>query len=181
MGTSREQKAQSRKAIVHAAARLFRESGIGGVSVAEIMEAAGMTHGGFPRHFASKTELVSEALAFAVDEGTAKPRADFRAFAQDYLSMDHRNNPGGGCAYAALGTEVSRASEEARAVMTSKIGSQIEAFATTGSSESTDQSAAIGRWAALVGAMVLARATNSDKLARTILAATEKFVTTPAR
>lgn len=170
MGTSQEQKARSRQAIVQAAARLFRERGIEEVSVAQIMDAAGMTHGGFPRHFANKQELVKAALALAADEQTDWD--SFEDFANAYLTRQHRDHPESGCVFAALGGEVSRAPAETRHVLSERIERQIAAFG-----DDTDaQAAALARWSTLIGAMVLARLVEEDDLSDQILSAARKFV-----
>ncbi len=122
MRNSREVTAQNRERIVAAAARLFRERGIAAVGVAELMEAAGMTHGGFYRHFESKDVLIAEACAFAF-QGSSGLRAaaeaapageELKAIVDRYLSRRHRDNPGTGCALAALGGEVGNRESPAR-------------------------------------------------------------------
>lgn len=170
MGTSQEQKARSRQAIVQAAARLFRERGIEQVSVAQIMDAAGMTHGGFPRHFANKQELVKEALASAADEQTAWDT--FEAFANAYLTQQHRNHPDSGCVFATLGGEVSRAPAETRHVLSERIERQIAAFG----DDPDAQAEALARWSTLIGAMVLARLMERDDLSDQIIAAARQSV-----
>jgi TetR/AcrR family transcriptional repressor of nem operon len=115
MRGSREDKAASHERIVAIAATRIREAGTEQPGVAEIMKAAGLTHGGFYKHFASRDELIAEAVQRAmVDSG---PRiaeviagADdlLSAFVDAYLSEEHRDDPGSGCGVAALGTDVSR-------------------------------------------------------------------------
>lgn len=174
MGTSQGQKAQSRAAIVKAASRLFRERGLEAVSVAQVMEAAGMTHGGFPRHFANKQELVNAALASAADEqrGNAASSAGLDAFARSYLTQWHRDHPESGCVLAALGSEVSRAPAESRQVLSEKIRLQIEAFG----DDPDDRDNAIGHWSTLIGAMILARLVDTEELSDQVMAAARKRV-----
>lgn len=180
MGTSQQQKAASRAAIVDAAAQLFRERGLDGVSVAEVMDAAGLTHGGFPRHFPNKQALVAEALATALGSGSEArliPADGVEAFASGYLTKIHRDNPGRGCVYAALGAEVARADPQARSVMSEAIRRQIEAFSTPGADGQSEPDAeAIGKWAAMIGALVLARISDSETLSDQILTATRTFI-----
>lgn len=174
MGTSQQQKAQSRKAIVDAAAHLFRERGVDGVSVAQVMDAAGLTHGGFPRHFASKQELLNEALTDALASGDSfVPAGDILAFASQYLTKQHRDNPGHGCVYATLGTEIARGPAETRHVLSQMIQKQVDAFASGGKAHSTK---AIGSWAAMIGGLILARVADNDELSEEILQATRDFV-----
>jgi TetR/AcrR family transcriptional repressor of nem operon len=120
---SREAAAENRERIVAVAARLFRERGINAVGVAELMEAAGMTHGGFYKHFESKDALVAEACSYSFGEPggnlraaaeAAKPGEELRAIVDSYLSRKHRDNPGKGCAVAALGGEIGNRESAAR-------------------------------------------------------------------
>jgi TetR/AcrR family transcriptional repressor of nem operon len=123
MRNSREAAAENRERIVAVAARLFRERGIASVGVAELMEAAGMTHGGFYKHFSSKDALIDEACRYsftrpgsgllAAAEASA-PGEELKTIVDRYLSRRHRDNPGSGCALAALGGEVGNRESPAR-------------------------------------------------------------------
>lgn len=173
MGTSQQQKSETRKTIVDAAAKLFRERGVDGVSVAQVMDAAGLTHGGFPRHFASKQELVNAALAEAL-KATGNADADgIRDFARHYLTTQHRDGRGSGCVFAALGSELSRAPADTRHVLTETIQHQVDVFSRDGEDQRNRN---IGSWAAMIGAMVLARIVDSPALSDEILTATRQFV-----
>ncbi|HSI39534.1 MAG TPA: TetR/AcrR family transcriptional regulator [Xanthobacteraceae bacterium] len=181
MGTSQQKKTQSRRAIVAAAARLFRERGVDNVSVADVMAAAGLTHGGFPRHFADKQELVAEAMAQALglNGGEPLPAAnDLHAFADTYLTPAHRDAPGHGCLFAALGPEMARAPAATRRMLTEAMTVQADRFARSVGDDDAHRRrvVALGSWAALVGAMVLARVSDSDALSDEILAATREFL-----
>ena len=105
MRKSREEAAETRKRIVQAAAREFREKGIVATGLADLMKAAGLTHGGFYKHFASKDQLVAEATVAALDsiieELAAQPTVNSAVAA--YLSTRHRDSPASGCPLAALG------------------------------------------------------------------------------
>jgi TetR/AcrR family transcriptional regulator, transcriptional repressor for nem operon len=129
MGYSRADKAQSHERIVKTAAARFREKGIDGISLADLMKEAGLTHGGFYRHFESRDDLVAEALESAlhasdgtlcsvVDEHGA---VDLARYIEQYLSTEHRDNPGAGCAMAALAGDVARSSDRARALYATHI------------------------------------------------------------
>lgn len=174
MTTRREQKQESRAAIIAAASKLFRERGVDNVSVAEVMDAAGMTHGGFPRHFASKLDLVGEALKLAADGtwGSAASPVPFEDFAATYLSRAHRDHPGSGCVFAALGAEVSRGPAESRYVLADKIERQIASFG----ADPELRADAISRWATLIGTLILARLAEPEALSDEILAAGRKSV-----
>jgi TetR/AcrR family transcriptional regulator, transcriptional repressor for nem operon len=110
-------KEQSRARILDAAARQFRLQGVDAVRVIDVMELAGLTHGGFYKHFADKVQLLQEAIATALDEVVAriiamtagKPRAQaLEMVISYYLSEDHVRHPDLGCALAALGSEMAR-------------------------------------------------------------------------
>jgi TetR/AcrR family transcriptional repressor of nem operon len=123
MRNSRQATARSRERIVASAARMFRERGVAAVGIAELMQEAGMTHGGFYKHFASKDALVAEACSFAMAQsGRRLQRAaeaayqgkELKAIIDAYLTKAHRDDPGRGCALAALGGEVGNEKGAAR-------------------------------------------------------------------
>src|ERR1700729_1028661 len=127
--------AEKHKKILTQAARLFRERGFDGAGVAEIMKAAGLTHGAFYAHFSSKEALEAEAVerAFAQSENriyalTTNTRDRKRAFLDSYLSAAHRDHPGSGCVIAALAPEIARDSA-ARAPFTQRVKHMIEGMA----------------------------------------------------
>src|ERR1700690_2354531 len=117
MRKSRDEAAQTRRRIVEAASSEFRKSGIVATGLIDLMKAAGLTHGGFYKHFASKGQLVAEACAAALSPpeaaamlppeaaATKKGREGLKARAAAYLSAGHRDNPQAGCPFAALGSE----------------------------------------------------------------------------
>jgi TetR/AcrR family transcriptional repressor of nem operon len=179
MKVSREQVRQNRQRILDAAARLFRERGFDGVSVADVMKAAGLTHGGFYGHFESKDALIQEAMAQPI--AATRPRRatgaqSAAAFAEGYLSTRHRDNRAEGCPVAGLGSEAARASSEVRASLTKTIEEQIERFsaASPGTTAAARRRAAIVAYAAMVGAITLARVVDDEKLSEEILAATRR-------
>src|SRR5215217_1833227 len=100
MRVSREQMVENRHRILDAASRLFREKGFDAVSVAEVMKAAGLTHGGFYGHFRSKDDLIAHAIRHA--EGSQSATDDIGAWIDAYLSTPHRDHPELGCPTAAL-------------------------------------------------------------------------------
>lgn len=177
MKVSREQVAENRQKILDAASRLFRDRGYDDVTVAEVMAAAGLTHGGFYGHFASKEELFAETLAYTFERA---PGADLAlaAYADAYLTPVHRGNRAGGCAVAALGSETVRQSAEARAVMTDSLRRQIARFTETapGATAAERRQAAIGSWAAMVGGIVLARLADDPTLSDEVLRATRAWI-----
>src|SRR5258707_2973820 len=124
MKKSRIEAAKTRERIVTAAAAEFRQHGIAATGLADLMKAAGLTHGGFYRHFASKDQLVAEACSAAIASMTQRVasnasrkrgRKGLETAVADYLSTAHRDNPRDGCPLAALGSELARADTQTRA------------------------------------------------------------------
>src|SRR5215471_10539005 len=105
MRVSREKAAENHQRIVDTAARLFREKGFDGVGVDEIMNGAGLTHGGFYGHFGSKEDLAAEAVARALESAAERQSRfkDLGDLVSDYLSDWHRADRANGCPVAALG------------------------------------------------------------------------------
>ncbi len=122
MRKSREEAAQTRKRIVTAASGEFRKNGIVATGLNDLMSAAGLTHGGFYKHFASKDQLVAEACAEAVEtaicERLAAAASEKGGAAAAYLSTDHRDHPATGCPLSAIGSELARNDEKTRAAAT---------------------------------------------------------------
>jgi TetR/AcrR family transcriptional repressor of nem operon len=118
MRRTAEDKAETRQQIIRRAGRLFRGRGLAATGVAEVMEAAGLTHGGFYRHFASKEDLAAAAIAEAFAEmrghlrtiaATPPPGRALETVIDAYLTEAHRDRPDRGCVMAALGMEAPRA------------------------------------------------------------------------
>ncbi len=165
------EKRKSHDRILDAAASLFRERGVGETSVAQVMEAAGMTHGGFYRHFADKDELTAAAFSRAAEkvvadlEGADVERAEaaLAEYVSTYLSLDHVGNPGKGCPIAALGTEIGRSSAAIR-----RQGEGVVRQVASLLAGKADQGG-YARLALLVGAVTLARMTKDEGQAAVIL------------
>jgi TetR/AcrR family transcriptional repressor of nem operon len=174
MKVSREQVADNRRRILDAAAQLFRERGFDKVTVAEIMSAAGLTHGGFYGHFDSKDALIEAAMAH---EQTARrgrsALEDASRYADGYLSRQHRDNVGVSCPFSALGTEAARASPGVRQALTESLRGRIDALSvgTEGTTPQERRRNAIAAFSAMVGGMVLARIVADERLSDEILAA----------
>jgi TetR/AcrR family transcriptional regulator, transcriptional repressor for nem operon len=171
MRNSREATAKSRKRIVASAAKMFRARGVAAVGIAELMQAAGMTHGGFYKHFESKDALVAEACSFAMTQSAAAlHRAvekahkgeELKAIVDAYLSRAHRDNPGSGCAIAALGGEVGNGNgnDAARQALAKGRANMIARFAQYWNGRDAKRRAATMA-AMMVGAMVNARIAKS--------------------
>ncbi len=154
--------------IVKEASRLFRERGFENVTVGEIMKAAGLTHGAFYAHFGSKQELEKAAVVYGQNVSAGRARSygatkrGRKAYADRYLSLSHRDNPGGGCTMAALGQEVARSAPELKAAFE-------RGFEEILSAVGGDRKEAIFQAAALLGGVVLARAVQDSRLSDEIL------------
>ncbi len=185
---SREQAESNRAAITEAAARLFRECGISGVSIADLMAAAGLTHGGFYGHFDSKDSLAAEACGLAFDRsverwrkrvGDGENRVSAKAALIDgYLSAKSRESPGTSCPASSLAGDAAR--EPQGSVVRYRFASGVEQLVAvlasleqSGDSE-TDRQRALGDFATMVGSLTLARATAGNAISDEILAAGRK-------
>lgn len=164
MKVTKAQVEANRAHIVETASTLFRERGYDGVGVAELMATAGLTHGGFYRHFASKAELLAEAAACGVAKTQSLMEGVERAdFIRSYLSREHRDNRSGGCTLAALGGDAARQPDAIKATFATglekMLGDLLPAEGTR--SEEAQQQArarAIDTIAHALGALVLSRA-----------------------
>ena len=186
MRVSRRQAAENRERIVEAASALFRSRGFGGIGLADIMKAADLTHGGFYGHFGSKDELIAEASRRAMGLAKANwtktaagsPDAPFEALLSHYLSPKHRDDPGRGCIFAALGADAARSGAPVRKAFAEGLNDLIEilAEAVPGRTRAARRKKAVAAMASLVGALVLSRAVNDKAFADEILGATRHAV-----
>lgn len=177
MKVSREQMAENRRRILDAASRLFRERGFDAVSVSEVMKAAGLTHGGFYGHFSSKDDLVAQALTHVLAAASGEG-GDFHRYLDAYLSPGHRDSPADGCPTAGLAAAIRHQTPAARSAMTEGLRSQIGRIEKElpASVPSDRRRAAIGSWAAMVGALILARAIDDPVLSDEILEQTRAWI-----
>jgi TetR/AcrR family transcriptional regulator, transcriptional repressor for nem operon len=179
MGHSRAEKAKTHKRIVSIASKRFREEGLAGVGIAELMKEAGLTVGGFYKHFDSRDDLVAEAVKSAF--GGWQRRVDaakssgapvsLARLIDDYLNEAHRDNPGKGCAFSALAPEIARSGKRTRTLASEQVRKDVQLLAELLSEK--DKRAARSRalliFSALVGAISLARAVSDEALSREIL------------
>ena len=180
-----------RETVLHAASRMVRDRGVDGVTVPEVMATAGLTHGGFYRHFASKDVLVAQACAAAFTqrladmdnalETTDNADAARRAWLENYLSPAHRDTPENGCAAAALAADVARAPDGAalRDAYLEGLRSMIEKMGRLGNrpedAEAREQEV-LAELATAVGALVLSRAIAGDDLSDRLLTAARRHL-----
>jgi TetR/AcrR family transcriptional repressor of nem operon len=176
VGSSQTDKAASHERIVKVASRRIRRDGISNVAVADLMKEAGLTHGGFYRHFDSREELVAEAVDAALAQGSRRFKtADARgrsALIDGYLSPLHRDRPETGCAVAALPTEIARTGPRARSAYTLQVRRYLDLLDELPPGCETDEACLI--LASLVGALALARAVDDRGLSDQILGSTAR-------
>lgn len=174
MRISREKALENREKVVAAAAKLFRERGLAGVGIDALAEAAGLTHGAVYSHFGSKDELAAEAVRAALHQSMtdwlALTRGLSRAEAlerllKSYVSRSHRDHPESGCSVAALGGEANRSADELRDTLADGVARFIDIMSAVsdGATAAQRRRKAIVDGAAMVGAIVMARASSSDR------------------
>jgi TetR/AcrR family transcriptional repressor of nem operon len=178
---SQAQAQENRRTVVRTAGRLFRERGIDGVSVADVMAAAGLTHGGFYKQFESKEALVVEAIAQAFAEQAETLRryqdepdqiAAHTAFLEGYLSPGHRDDPGPGCPTAGFGGDLAR--EEGAGPAREAYAKGVDRYSRWLGSESEPDLVTVST---MVGAVILARATAGLEISDRILRAAREALT----
>ncbi|MBI5128220.1 MAG: TetR/AcrR family transcriptional regulator [Rhodopseudomonas palustris] len=182
MRYSKEHKLETHARIVRKASVRLREKGAHGVGVADLMKDAGLTHGGFYAHFASREQLVIEAFAFAMDRSIERwrrlaaetpPAERLAVIVTSYLSPTHRDDPGRGCAVPALGAEIARESPKTRKVFAAKMETMIETIAAEfiDAPPKAARKRAMATLATMMGSLLMARVAGSGELSDTILQA----------
>ncbi len=177
MKVTKAQAQANRAHVVETASQLFRERGFDGVGVADLMAAAGFTHGGFYKQFGSKTDLIAEATACGIGQTVAlADGVDPVSFVQQYVSRAHRDGRATGCTMAALGGDAARQPDHVRAAFVSGIESLVADLSQQGSLAGADPAQARAKsldvLAHAVGAIVMSRACPDDSpLADEILTA----------
>jgi TetR/AcrR family transcriptional repressor of nem operon len=171
MRVSRQKAAENRERIIDAAGALLRANGFSGIGVADIMKAANLTHGGFYGHFESKDDLVAQACrkvtAKAAEnwEKTAakSPDDSYAALLTHYLRPRHRDEPGQGCCFAALGADAARSSAIVQDAFADGLEPLIDLLAKSapGKTKAERRRRGVAAMAGLVGALLLARAVGT--------------------
>lgn len=184
MRVSRDRARQNRQRVVATSSALFREKGVDGVGISDLMSEAGLTHGGFYKQFGSKAELVEEACALALDDtmafwnsyldGSAAPRAQF---IRAYLSHQQRDRVGEGCLLPALAGEARRETPAIRAVFTRAIRSYADRLDQPAEARTARTRAeALSTLSEMVGAILLARVTDDPQLSNELLDAARRHI-----
>ncbi|MBC7585809.1 TetR/AcrR family transcriptional regulator [Tardiphaga sp. vice352] len=182
MRYSKEHKLETHARIVKKASVRLREKGAHGIGVADLMKDAGLTHGGFYAHFDSREALVVEAFGYAMDRsmerwrhlaGQAAPQDRLAAIVEAYLSPQHRDNPGHGCAVPALGAEIARESPKTRKAFAAKLDQMITMMAEQFTAEAgkSARQQAMAALATMMGTLVMARVAGSGELSEELLSA----------
>jgi TetR/AcrR family transcriptional repressor of nem operon len=179
MRVSREQAAANRDRVIDAAAELFRSKGFSGIGVADIMKAAELTHGGFYGHFASKDDLIAQASRRSMQRAAqnwkkvvAECGSDaFATLLTRYLSPRHRDDPGQGCAFAALSGDAARCGKPVRKAFAEGLEPLIDILSgiVGGRTKAARRRKAIAALSELIGALILSRAVGDAGLSDEIL------------
>lgn len=181
-------KAETHERIVETAARAIRAQGYAGASVADVMKEAGLTHGGFYAHFASRDAMVEEALDRAADEGRtrltavaegAEPGHALEAIVASYLADRHVEHPESGCTLAALGSETARQAPALRRIATRQVKrlASLLAAQLPGGDTPGNRDRALTALCGMVGALSLARAVDDPALSRALRDAVSRSIT----
>ncbi|MFE3901245.1 TetR/AcrR family transcriptional regulator [Streptomyces sp. NPDC059153] len=180
MGHSKADKAASRDRVLQIAARMVREEGVTRPGIADLMKEAGLTHGGFYKHFASRDELITQATELALTEGTANmeraarkneeaPRA---GVIDAYLAERHRESPGTGCALVTLGVAAGRGDQHLKEAYEQQIRTYLGLLTDLDDGSEDARAEAMVTLSAMVGAVLMARAMAdhdlSDELLKTV-------------
>jgi len=170
MRVTKAQAQANRAHVVETASQLFRERGYDGVGVADLMAAAGFTHGGFYKQFGSKTDLIAESAACGIAQTIALTGAgvELAEFVRQYLSREHRDSRGTGCTMAALGGDAARQPDSVRSAFATGIESLVAALS-RGDGDVADSADAretraqvLDMLSHAVGALVMSRACPDD-------------------
>ena len=187
MRYSKEHKQETHARIVKKASVRLREKGAHGIGVADLMKEAGLTHGGFYAHFASREALVIEAFAYAMDRSTERwrkiaeqtpPDKRLATIVESYLTPVHRDDPGHGCAVPTLGAEIARESPKTRKAFAAKLEAMIEMMAdqVLDVPRKTARKQAAAALATMMGTLVLSRIAGNGEFSDEILAAGREAV-----
>ncbi|MFJ1469996.1 TetR family transcriptional regulator [Massilia phosphatilytica] len=173
MRKSRAEASRTKENIIDAAAATFRQDGIAATTLIELMAAAGLTRGGFYKHFASKEEVLAQAITHAIDGvaatiGTAvrqrRNGTPLQRVLDAYLTTQHRDHPERGCLFAAIGPELAREGEAVRAAAAEGLERMLDVF-----QQDMTRADAVVALSASVGALMLARLAPDATASKTIL------------
>jgi TetR/AcrR family transcriptional repressor of nem operon len=177
MGHSQAEKAASRERVLRIAARKIRAEGVTRPGIAELMKEAGLTHGGFYKHFTSREDLIAQAAAEALTEGTAKMERAARKNKQEprtglidsYLAQQHRDAPATGCALVTLGAAAGRGDQQFKEAYEQQVRAYLNLITGLGDGSEQARAEAMLTLSALVGAMLMSRAVADPGLSDELL------------
>jgi TetR/AcrR family transcriptional regulator, transcriptional repressor for nem operon len=186
MRVSRLQAEKNRQTVIDVASRLFREHGFDGIGLKDLMESAGLTQGAFYKQFASKDDLAAQASRRALESafhrwsaaGAANPQDPLRAVIAFYLSMEHCAERMEGCPIVALGSDAARQGVDVKASFEAGIRDYLKMLGSwVGEADGEEPSGkAMAILSTMVGAVVLSRAVNDERLSKQFLQAAAKGV-----
>jgi TetR/AcrR family transcriptional repressor of nem operon len=177
MGHSQAAKAESRERVLQVTARRIREEGLASPGVADLMREAGLTHGGFYKHFSSRDDLITQAAALALAEGSAKMERAARKNEQEprtglidaYLAKQHRDAPGTGCALVTLGAAAGRNGQDLKEGYEKQVRTYLGLISGLDGDSVEARAEAMLTLSALVGAMLMSRAVADPDLSDELL------------
>lgn len=182
-----EHKAETHQKIVKDASRRVRAEGLTGAAVSAVMRDAGLTHGGFYKHFGSKDELLAASLEEAFGEisdrlaraaGQSPPETAWKAIVKAYLSPEHLAHPEFGCPVAALAPELARADK----AMKTRIFTELERYRSKmlpmmpGRRTADKERAYIVIFSTMIGAIQIARIQSDPATREKILSTARDFL-----
>ncbi|TMJ79829.1 MAG: TetR/AcrR family transcriptional regulator [Alphaproteobacteria bacterium] len=191
MRVSRVQAAENRQTVINVASRLFRSRGFDGIGLKDLMKGAGLTQGAFYKQFASKEDLAAQASGRALESASrrwsaaaaANPKDPLAAVIAFYLSAEHREEKMDGCPIVALGSDAARQGSDVKASFEAGIRQYIELLSSwVGDADAEEPSGrAMAILSTMVGAVVLSRAVNDERLSKQFLQAAAQSVLTGSR
>ncbi|TIR42002.1 MAG: TetR/AcrR family transcriptional regulator [Mesorhizobium sp.] len=184
MRVSRIQAAENRETVINVASRLFRERGFDGIGLKDLMQAAGLTQGAFYKQFASKDDLAAQAARRAMESAfhrwsaaaAANPEDPLGAVIAFYLSMDHRGDRMDGCPIVALGSDAARQGADVKASFEAGVREYLEMLGNWVGDGEEPSGKAMAILSTMVGAVVLSRAVNDERLSKRFLQAAAESV-----
>jgi TetR/AcrR family transcriptional regulator, transcriptional repressor for nem operon len=192
MRYSSDHKSETRSKIIDSASTALKKNGIEGTSIVQIMQGAGLTHGGFYAHFKSRDDLVCAVVTREMDlmiervarsMGAPRTGGGLEALVAFYLSDRHVDDPKNGCPLPTMGADIARASRTVRSRFSKQLGELIDLVARQypDMSPAAAERRAIATIATMVGAITIARANTVNDLSDRILDAARQTILDSAR
>ncbi|MEV1000587.1 TetR/AcrR family transcriptional regulator [Nonomuraea sp. NPDC050202] len=188
MGHSQADKAATRARVLRITSRKIRAEGVTRPGIAELMKEAGLTHGGFYKHFASRDDLIAQAAAVALAEGSAKMERAARGNEQSaraglvdaYLAKRHRDRPATGCALVTLGAAAGRGDEQVKQAYEKQVRAYLELIEGLDGDSEDARAEAMLTLSALVGAVLMSRAVADEDFSDELLTTVARRLKEPA-